>query len=197
MKKLSLLLSTIILISLNSCAQDIPNKATQIAAAVMAAPEQDRDGAMVYGYDKNGKLVTLREGTNSLICMANDPSKENFQTVCYHKDLEPFMTRGRELKAEGKKFQEIFDQREVEAKSGKLQMPEQPTTMHLLEGSDAFYDEASGEVKNARYRYVVYIPWATAASTGLPLKPMVPGGPWIMNPGTHRAHIMITPPNEK
>jgi len=41
---------------------------------------------------------------------------------------------------------------------------------------------------------VVYIPWATAASTGLPIKPAAPGMPWIMDPGTHRAHIMITPP---
>jgi hypothetical protein len=22
---------------------------------------------------------------------------------------------------------------------------------------------------------------------------MVPGGPWIMNPGTHKAHIMVSP----
>jgi hypothetical protein len=43
-------------------------------------------------------------------------------------------------------------------------------------------------------RYVIYIPFATPESTGIPLKPLTPGGPWIMNPGTHRAHIMINPP---
>ena len=104
------------------------------------------------------------------------------------------MDRGRTLRAEGKSGQEIFDMREAEAKAGTLTMPEQPTTLHLLEGKEGKYDEASGTVVDANYRYVVYIPWATAASTGLPLKPMVPGGPWIMDPGTHRAHIMITPP---
>ncbi|MEL6923994.1 MAG: hypothetical protein AAFO94_08095, partial [Bacteroidota bacterium] len=116
------------------------------------------------------------------------------QSVCYHVDLEPFMQRGRELKAEGKSFEEIFDQREAEAKDGSLKMPEQPATMHLLEGAGSNYNAESKTVENANYRYVVYIPWATAETTGLPLKPMVPGGPWIMNPGTHRAHIMITPP---
>ena len=75
-----------------------------------------------------------------------------------------------------------------------LKMPPQPTTLHLLEGKEAEIDEATGEVRNVNYRYVVYIPWATAESTGLPLKPLVEGGPWIMDPGTHRAHIMITPP---
>ncbi|MFT5773641.1 MAG: hypothetical protein ACI9ZX_003050 [Algoriphagus sp.] len=40
----------------------------------------------------------------------------------------------------------------------------------------------------------MYIPWATSESTGLPLKAYGPGMPWIMDPGTHRAHIMISPP---
>jgi hypothetical protein len=44
---------------------------------------------------------------------------------------------------------------------------------------------------------VIYIPYATAESTGLPAKPGSPGMPWIMNPGTARAHIMIDPPMKK
>ena len=43
--------------------------------------------------------------TNKLICISDDPVKEGFNCVCYHKDLEPFMARGRALKAEGKKFE--------------------------------------------------------------------------------------------
>jgi len=37
------------------------------------------------------------------------------------------------------------------------------------------------------------MPFATAESTGLPERPVEPHHPWIMNPGTHRAHIMISP----
>ncbi|MCB0688671.1 MAG: hypothetical protein KDC53_19165 [Saprospiraceae bacterium] len=178
-----------------SCAQEsIPDREDQIAAATAAAPVEDREGAKVYGYDTKGNLVVLEEGTNNMVCISDDPNRPGFQTVCYHKDLEPFMSRGRALRAEGKSSQEIFDIREKEAKEGVLKMPEQPTTLHLLEGKEAFYDKESHEVKQANYRYVVYIPWATAESTGLPLKPLVAGGPWIMDPGTHRAHIMITPP---
>lgn len=176
------------------CAQDIPNRDAQIASAVMAAPADQRDGAAVLGFDADGNLVPLREGSNMLICIADDPSKDGYGCACYHKDLEPFMTRGRALRAAGKNRKEIFDTREAEAKAGTLQMPEQPTTLHLLEGAKGRYDAESGTVLDAKYRYVVYIPWATAATTGLPLEPIVPGGPWIMDPGTHRAHIMITPP---
>lgn len=177
-----------------SCAQQVPNPANQITSAVMAAPEDQRAKAEVFGYDADGNYVQLREGSNMLICVADDPGREGFQVVCYHRTLEPFMARGRELRAEGLSSGDIFDQREKEAKAGTLQMPEQPATLHLLEGADGRYDPGSGEVENARYRYVVYIPWATAASTGLPTSPIVPGAPWIMDPGTHRAHIMVTPP---
>ncbi len=189
------ILTLFFVISLSGCAQlDIPHKEDQLAMAVLAGPEGDREGATVYGFDKAGALVQLKKGNNSLVCISDDFTKEGFQCVCYHKDLEPFMERGRTLKAEGKNFQEIFDIREKEAKEGILKMPGDGATLHLLEGPDGQYDAATGTIINANYRYVVYIPWATAASTGLPLKPLVPGGPWIMDPGTHRAHIMITPP---
>ena len=179
------------------CAQNIPDKSLQISEALQAAPEPDRAGAAVYGYDGKGELVELRPGTNSLICLSDDPARPGFQTVCYHKDLEPFMKRGRELRAEGKNADEVFAIREEEAKSGKLPMPEHPATLHLLEGGDVHFDPQTGKVEGANYRYVVYIPWATAESTGLPIQPTVPGGPWIMDPGTHRAHIMISPPPPK
>ncbi|MEZ4829154.1 MAG: hypothetical protein R3C61_23145 [Bacteroidia bacterium] len=194
MKRISVFLSTTLLVIFGVSAQDIPSKDIQIAAAVMAAPEEERAGAAVIGYDENGKLVTLREGTNNFICLADDPTRPGFNVSAYHKDLEPFMARGRALKEEGKTNQEIFDMREAEVKAGTLKMPDHPTTLHVLSGKDGQYNPETGTVTGATLRYVVYIPWATAESTGLPLKPIVPGGPWIMDPGTHRAHIMISPP---
>lgn len=195
MKKQYLFISLLFVFS-SGCAQDnIPSQEDQIGGALMAAPEDVREGAAVYGYDRNGEFIRLKEGTNELICIADDPQKEGFQSVCYHQSLKPFMDRGRALKAEGKSAQEIFDTREAEAKAGTLKMPENPATLHLLEGGpESGYNSETGEVDSAFYRYVVYIPWATAESTGLPTMPMAQGAPWIMDPGTHRAHIMITPP---
>ncbi|NHE55328.1 hypothetical protein [Cyclobacterium plantarum] len=177
-------------------AQQIPSKAMQIKTAVLAAPEDLRDGAMVYGYDAGGTWTVLREGSNELVCIADDPQAEGFNVACYHKDLEPFMERGRELKKEGKNFKEIFDTRENEAKAGTLKMPKEGATLYALTAAAEDYDAMQGEVKNTYLRYVVYIPWATQESTGLALKPEAPGMPWIMDPGTHRAHIMINPPKE-
>lgn len=173
-------------------AQEIPTPENQIKVAVMAAPAEMRDGAMVYGYNAKGELVVLRKGVNKLICLGDDPKQAGINVSAYHVDLEPFMARGRELKTAGKTFQEIFDMREAEVKAGKLKMPANPSTLNVYTADE--FDVATGTAKNGYLRWVVYIPYATTESTGLPLKPTFPGEPWIMDPGTHRAHIMISPP---
>src|SRR5688572_18822725 len=168
----------------------IPSTEIQIKTALLAAPEDKRAAATVYGYNESGEFVLLRKGTNEIICLADNPKQEGLSVSCYHQDLEPFMARGRELKAAGKTFQEIFDIREAEAKSGKLVMPKQASNLQVFSAPAEAYNANTGEVTKGKFRYVVYIPWATAASTGLPTKPEAPGMPWIMDPGTHRAHIM-------
>jgi len=191
MKHVYVLLFTIL--SAQVLLAQIPSVEIQIKGAILAAPEAKRAGAMVYGYNAKGEFVVLRKGTNEIICLADNPNQKGFSVSCYHKDLETFMARGRELKDAGKTTQEIFDIREAEAKSGKLVMPKHPSSLQVYSAAEENYNAATGEVAKGSFRYVVYIPWATAESTGLPAKPEAPGMPWIMNPGTHRAHIMIDP----
>ncbi|WP_299707883.1 hypothetical protein [uncultured Pontibacter sp.] len=177
----------------------MPATEVQIKTAVLAAPADMREGATVLGYNQKGEVVTLRKGTNELVCLADDPNQPGFSVSCYHRDLEPFMARGRELRIAGKKSDEIFDTREKEAKSGKLTMPKQPTSLFVYSAPEEQINMRTGEVADGYLRYVVYIPWATAESTGLPLKPDKGSVamPWIMHPGTHGAHIMISPPRDK
>jgi hypothetical protein len=193
MKRIALLASVIILTQYVSA--QTPPTDVQIKTALLAAPTEKRDGAMVYGYNEKSELVVLRKGTNEFVCIADDPKVKGLSVSCYHKDLEPFMARGRELKSQGKTFQQIFDIREAEAKSGTLKMPKQASNLQVFSAPAENFDPVTGAVTKGSFRYVVYIPWATAASTGLPTKPEAPGMPWIMDPGTHRAHIMIDPPN--
>ncbi|MCC8361212.1 hypothetical protein [Salinimicrobium sediminilitoris] len=166
----------------------------QIKTATLAAPEELRAGVMVYGYNDKGEMVLLREGTNHLVCLADDPEKEGINVSCYSKKLEPFMARGRELSAEGKGEMEKRVARKNEAEAGTLTLTDTPGMTTILTGSEENYNSETGELTDGHFRYVIYIPYATAESTGLPEKPFAPGMPWIMDPGTHRAHIMITPP---
>ena len=174
----------------------VPSTDSQLKSAVLAAPADQREGATVLGYNASGELVELRKGTNDLICLADDPTQKGFSASCYHRSLEPFMARGRELRKQGKKQEEIVAIREAEAKRKKLKMPASPATLFAHSAPQENYDPATGEVREGYTRYVVYTPLATAASTGLPLKAEAPGQPWLMDPGTYRAHIMINPPRK-
>ncbi|WP_190808588.1 hypothetical protein [Flagellimonas sp. S3867] len=192
MRKSILLIIVCVLSSHLSMAQEIPSKEWQIKTALMAVPQDYKDGAKVYGYDASGNFITLKNGSNDYIALADDPKKEKFSTAAYHKDLEPFMARGRELKAQGIEAQKIFDMREEEVKAGKLKMPDK-ATLCVFTGK---VNPETKEIENPYVRYVFYIPFATGESTGLPTTPTPPGHAWLMNPGTHRAHIMITPPKK-
>ncbi len=171
----------------------VPPAKEQIAAAVQAAPEERRDGAAVLGYDAGGKLVTLREGSNDLVCLADQPADESFSVACYHKDLEPFMARGRELLQQGIQGRARNEYRWKEVEQGKLKMPREPRLLYVLTGSA--FDPASGTVKDAYLRWVIYLPFATPESTGLSTA-AAPGKPWLMDAGTAGAHIMISPPKK-
>ena len=174
-------------------AADIPSAQVQIAGAVLAAPAELREGAAVLGYDAQGGRVWIREGKNELVCLATDPTKTAFNVACYHKDLEPFMARGRELLAQkvtGAKRNEI---RFKEVEDGKLALPREPRTLYVLTGTS--FDSASGKVQDPYLRWVIYVPFATPESTGLSTKAS-DGAPWLMSPGTAGAHIMINPPKK-
>src|SRR6266436_2713129 len=137
-----------------AAAADVPSAQVQIAGAILAAPVELRESAAVLGYDAKGGLVQIREGKNELICLATDPAKTSFNVACYHKDLEPFMSRGRELLAQkvtGAKRDEI---RFKEVEDGKLPMPRAPRTLYVLTGKS--FDAASGRVEDPYLRWVIY-----------------------------------------
>jgi|SRR5579863_7695181 len=190
--KMTILLTTFLLAS-TLAAAEVPSAEIQINAAILAAPADLREGAAVLGYSPQGELVKLREGKNELICLASDPNKTAFSAACYHRDLEPYMARGRELVAQkitGPKRNEV---RWKEVADGKLSMPREPRTLYVLSG--AGFDAATGKVTDAYLRWVIYVPYATPESTGLSTKAS-DSAPWLMSPGTAGAHIMINPPKK-
>lgn len=162
----------------------------QIAAAVIALPADQRAGATVMGYDAAGKLVVLRKGTGDMTCLGHNPKDKDFHVACYHNDMEPFMARGRALRASGITGGQVDTVRFKEVKEGKLFMPKNPSAMSQLFGGA--FDPVKSVVTGAEALYVVYIPFATGKSTGLPEKPFGKA-PWVMFPGTPKAHMMFSP----
>lgn len=174
-------------------AQDPPTPAQQIASAVLPLPEAFRDGATVLGYrSPTGPLVELRKGSNGMICLADNPAVAAFQVACYHEAMEPFMARGRALRIEGVEGDQVDTVRFREVKEGKLPVPSGPASLYSLTGPAGSWDPATNEATGVRPLYVVYIPNATEESSGIPARP-APGTPWLMFPGTPKAHIMFVP----
>lgn len=177
--------------SLVSAQQPTPvlhSAAYQIAAAVTPLPPEMRDGATVLGYTALGKpLVTLREGTNDMICLAPDPAATAFHSACYHKAMEPFMARGRALRAQGITGGRVDTVRFAEVKSGKLAVPKQPSMLYQIFGGT--FDSVTAKATGGQSLFVTYIPFATPATTGISATPS-DRSPWIMFPGTPKAHIM-------
>jgi hypothetical protein len=146
-----------------------------------------RSSATVRGYAPNGTRTTLREGDGPLVCLADDPDTEEFKAACYHESLAPFMQRGRELRREG--VAAVDSVRRAEIENGTLAYPDHSAALYNLTGT---YDAAADTLRDVSRLHVVYVPYATGASTGLPTRPQ--GGPWLMEPGQPWAHIMITGP---
>lgn len=169
-----------------------PTPDRQIALAVLPLPDEFRADATVLGYTAAGKLVTLRAGTGAMTCLADDPRSASFHVACYHKSMEPFMARGRALRARGVTGDKVDTVRFREVRAGKLRMPKQ-AALWSISGDSTVANVAAGTVgAGAGALYVVYMPGATPASTGLPAKPGR-GSPWVMYPGTPKAHIMFVP----
>ncbi len=174
------------------CAAQEDDLQLRITRALMAAPESMREGATVLGTGRDARpgdvLAVLRQGTNGLVCLADDPARQDFHVSCYHESLDPYMRLGRSLRAEGLDRSAVMDARYAALEAGEFSMPSSAVLYSLTadaapEGGDA------GE--GLRRLTVVYVPGATQESTGLPGRPEA-GLPWLMLPGTPWAHIMIS-----
>lgn len=161
-----------------------------IAEALSALPQAMRDGAEVRAF-RNGELVTIRPGGNGMVCLADDPGDERWHVACYHEDLEPFMARGRELRAQGIEDRARLDSiRGAEIESGELTFPDHPAVLYSWFGDSTSFDAETGEAEKAQGLYVIYMPYATAEETGLTMESSRER-PWLMAPGKPWAHVMI------
>lgn len=184
---------SLVLTSIGFSQESDMSAAAQINLATHFLPEKDKNEAKVIGYSNDVNMIVLRESDSYLTCVADDPKKEGIQIVCYYSDLEDFFQRGRVLKSQGKSPIEVREIRKDEIESDELDFPKGQSMMYVFSGKVEDLNTETGDIKEGKLRYVIYLPYATQESTGLPLSPSAPGMPWLMDPGTHRAHIMVMP----
>ena len=154
-----------------------------ISLSVSPLQDAEKDGATVIR-DQGGEWVTLREGSGTFVCIADDPSDDRFRATCYHKSLDSYMARGRELRKQGIDGAENVQKRREEIAAGTLEMPSYGLLFQINAPGDW-----SGDTTTANRRTVIYVPYAQSEDLGLPTRPS--DGPWLMHSGLATAHIMI------
>jgi hypothetical protein len=172
-----------------SAARPLPPVDLQVMAATFALPEDLRDSATVLGYRGADTLELIRAGSNGMICLALFAITKDFHVACYQDAIEPFMARGRALRRQGLDAAQTDTVRFAEVRSGKIKMPASAVMYQLFGGPDAF-DPVTGKVTGVSQLMVVYMPYATAKSSGLSTKPS-DKTPYLMYPGTPKAHMMV------
>lgn len=155
----------------------------EVDRVVLAAPESQRNGAMVIKWNTtNWTYTTLRKGTNSLVCFDKSglPGQLPFSLECT-------MVGNLDRAAQNMKFEAEPDRAKRQAaldaaeKDGSRAKPMFGSVWWHLMGQDQ---------ATARSHMTIAVPGATTASTGLPDNAKQ-GGVWIMNPGTTTAHLMV------
>ena len=162
----------------------------QIATAVLPLPDSMRPGARVLGY-RGAELVELRAGRNGMTCLADDPKQKEFQASCYHNSLEPFMARGRALRARGVTDRKAIDSiRLRDVQTRRYAIPRGAILASVYSKEESF-DPAAGGPPGQTGLDVIYLPYATQANTGIAEIPLE-DRPWIMFPGKPWAHVMLS-----
>ena len=156
--------------------------AANLDTALLAAPRNLRDGAMVIKWKADGTYDTLRPGTNRLVCydQSGDPGEQPFAVQCTSAGNLDRVKQNKEIErkeSDRAKREALFAEME---KGGTRVKPEFGSVFYSMSGKD----QAS-----ARLHVTIAVPGATTASLGLPDNPKM-GGAWIMNAGTSTAHIM-------
>ena len=124
----------------------VPPASQQIAAAVLPLPEVMREHATVLGYAPDLSLVTLREGTNGMVCTASRPGDAEFDVRCYHESFMPVVRRMRDLHSRGVKDDEIYRTIDAEVKAKKLAIPDHLAAGHRMLGPISAYQPATNAV---------------------------------------------------
>src|SRR5260370_42477237 len=115
-------------------AVDVALPADQIASAVLAAPKERRNDATVLGYNAKVEVVTLRKGTNDLVCLASNPKDQSFSVACYHKNLEPLMARSRELAAFVVDDKDVHQSPAKDAEHGNVPVAREASMLYVVRG---------------------------------------------------------------
>lgn len=150
---------------------------------LLAAPQRIRADAAVVGWNADGSRVTLREGTNGVVCwdQSDEPRKRAFASRCSSEGNLPRVEQNRAWIMSGE------SQADVQA---MMDEAEQSGSRKVSEYGSVYYSINTDDPENASIHTTISMPFATSDTMEVP-SDRTNAGVWIMGAGTSGAHLMI------
>lgn len=172
----------------------------EIALAMSAAPAELSSSATVYAV-RDGKVLTLRAGTNGSSCMvARDSHAGSLYPICYNPEgtrtvLERELMQVR-LRTLGVAEDSIDRAVEAAYKSGELEIPKDVALAYMMSPQQVLFSNARKEGRRVgawHPHLMLYMPGATPAKFGL--SDTGTGDPiQVGAPGTPQAEVIVKLP---
>ncbi len=183
--RITTLLTAVVLASCASGSTLAQSTQELIAEAVRPLPEDLRANATVYRYDpESGDRIVLRQGSNQVECRPKD--EEGF-TRCTPTANASRSDMSAKLRAQGMSDEDINATLETAEARGLVN----PRIFGSM--SYRLFDEPD----RIQLLWIISVPNATPEQLGMPTGAQRDnalagrGTPWMMNPGTPGAHLMI------
>jgi hypothetical protein len=173
---------------------------TEIALATSAAPAELSSNATVYAV-RDGKVLTLRAGTNGSSCMvARDSHAGSLYPICYNPEgtrtvLERELMQVR-LRTLGVAEDSIDRAVAAAYRSGELETPKDVALAYMMSPQQVLFSNARKEGRRVgawHPHLMLYVPGATPATFGL--SDNGTGDPiQVGSPGTPQAEVIVKLP---
>jgi hypothetical protein len=172
----------------------------EIALATSAAPAELSSNATVYAV-RDGKVLTLRSGTNGSSCMvARDSHAGSLYPICYNPEGTRTVLKRELMQVRLRTLGVAEDSidRAVEAayKSGELEIPKDVALAYMMSPQQVLFSNARKEGRRVgawHPHLMLYVPGATPAKLGL--SDSGTGDPiQVGSPGTPQAEVIVKLP---
>jgi hypothetical protein len=177
----------------------LPDSA-EIALAVSAAPAELSGNATVYAV-RDGKVLTLRAGSNGSSCMvARDSHPGSLYPICYNAEgtrtvLKRELMEVR-LRSLGVAEDSVLRAVETAYKSGEIETPKDVALAYMMSPQQVLFSSPGKDGRRVgawHPHLMLYVPGATPAKFGLTESGS--GDPiQVVAPGTPRAEVIVKVP---
>ena len=170
------------------------DSAQQLAALPLPLPDSLRAGATLVGVDANKQRVTLRGGSNGVVCTIWVPGEDSFDVRCYQQSFMPVIDARWKHSVAGASYRVMQHDLDSAIAAKAIVLPDHPTAGYRMLGPARAFDAKRGRVTNEIEQWEsIHIPYHTGVEMGLPSEEQG-GSLFVMSPGTYWAHVMIMHP---